>query len=310
MRRATAIRVRGLHCSDLTIVFSQIKSRIKRTGSAQGATMDALRPTTWLLSLGLHAAVLVAFVGIGGGAALESGSGDDMVMVEQGINLEGLTELREAKQIVDIPPVQDKVEPPVAEDVKPDLANVVTSTRGEEEVVADERKPVEVQVREQPAQVATLIEQSSGAEQLGGDTTKHGIYLGRLRYIVPVTASRALLLLDGPQKSRVRLNDRPEIGALLSIDTASTVVLAVVSALTGLVPERDGEAEISIAEMELVGALQRDATGRPGISERGVTIYPSLGDRVRISSKSELEAFCGDPVKSSHLKICALNHTR
>ena len=272
--------------------------------------MDALRPTTWLLSLGLHAAVLVAFVGIGGGAALESGSGDDMVMVEQGIALEGLTKLREAEQIVDIPPVQEKIEPHVAEDVKPDLANVVTSTRGEEEVVPDERRPVEVQVREQPAQVATLIEQSSGAEQQGGDTTKHGIYLGRLRYIVPVTASRALLLLDGPQKSRVRLNDRPDIGALLAIDTASTVVLAVVSALTGPVPERDGEAEISIAELELVGALQRDATGRPAISERGVTIYPSLGDRVRITSKSELEAFCGDPIKSSQLKICALNRTR
>jgi len=272
--------------------------------------MDALRPTTWLLSLGLHAAVLVAFVGIGSGAALESGSGDDMVMVEQGIAVEGLTKPREAEQIVDIPPVQEKIEPHVAEEIKPDLANVVTSTRGEEEVVPDERRPVEVQVSEQPAQVATLIEQSSGAEQQGGDTTKHGIYLGRLRYIVPVTVSRALLLLDGPQKSRVRLNDRPHIGALLAIDTSSTVVLAVVSALTGPVPERDGEAEISIAELELVGALQRDATGRPAISARGVMVYPSLGDRVRIASNSELEAFCGDPIESSRLKICTLNHTR
>ncbi len=272
--------------------------------------MVALRPTTWLLSLGLHAAVFVAFVGMEGGAALEIGSGDDTVIVEQGIVVEGLTKLREAKQIVDIPTIQEKVERHVAEDVKPDLAGVVTSTRGEEEVVPDERRPVEVQMREQPAQVATLIEQSSGAEQQGGDTTKHGIYLGRLRYIVPVTASRALLLLDGPQKGRIRLNDRPHIGALLAIDTASTVVLAVVSALTGPVPERDGEAEISIAELELVGALQRDATGRPAISERGVTIYPSFGDRVRISSKSELEAFCSDPLKSSQLKICALNRTR
>ena len=263
MRRATATRVKGVALLRFGDRIFQIKSRIKRS-----ATMDALRPMTWLLSLGLHAAVLVAFIGIGGGAALESGSGDDMVMVEQGITLEGLTELRGAKQIVDIPPVQEKIEPHVAEDVKPDLANVVTSTQGEEEVVPDERSPVEVQVREQPAQVATLIEQRSGAEQQGGDTTKHGIYLGRLRYIVPVTASRALLLLDGPQKSRVRLNDRPDIGALLAIDTASTVVLAVVSALTAPVPERDGEAEISIAELELVGALQRDATGRPAISER------------------------------------------
>ncbi len=267
--------------------------------------MDALRPTTWLLSLGLHAAVIAAFVGIGGGgAALDSGSADDMVMVEQGIAFEGFTKLRDAEQIVDIPPVQETVELHVAEDVKPDLASVVTSTQGEEEVVLDERRPVEVQVREQPAQVTTLIEQSSGAKQQGGDPTKHGIYLGRLRYIVPVSASRALLLLDGPQKSRVRLKDRPDVGALLAVDTASTVVLAVVSALTSPVPERDGGAEISIAELELIGALQRDAKDLLPVSARGVTIYPSLGDTVRSPSRSELEAFCGDPVGSSYLKIC------
>lgn len=52
--------------------------------------MHALRPTTWLLSLGLHAAVFVAFVGMEGGAALERGSGDDTVMIEQGIAVEGL----------------------------------------------------------------------------------------------------------------------------------------------------------------------------------------------------------------------------
>ena len=267
--------------------------------------MDALRPTTWLLSLGLHAAVIAAFVGIGGGAALDSGSGDDMVMVEQGIALEGFTKLRDAGQIVNIPPVQQNVEPHVAEDVKPDLANIITSAQSEEEVALDERRPVEVQMSEQPAQFATLIEQSSGAKQQGGDPTKHGIYLGRLRYIVPVSASRALLLLDGPQKSRVRLNDCPEIGALLAIDTANTVVLAVVSALTSPVPERDGGAEISIAELELVGALERDARGLLQISARGVTIYPSLGDAVRISSRSELEAFCSGPVGSSYVKTCA-----
>jgi hypothetical protein len=37
--------------------------------------MDVLRPTTWLLSLGLHAAFLAAFVDFAGDVALESGSG-------------------------------------------------------------------------------------------------------------------------------------------------------------------------------------------------------------------------------------------
>ena len=266
--------------------------------------MDTLRPTTWLLSLGLHTAVIAAFVGIGRGAALDSGPAEDMVMVEQGIALEGFTRLSDAKQIVDIPTVKDKVEPYVTEDAMPHLANVVTSTQGEEEVTLDERRPVEIPAREQPAQVATLVEQNSGARQQGGDTARHGIYLGRLRYIVPVSESKALLLLDGPQQSRVRLNERPDIGTLLAIDTASTVVLAVVSTLTGPVPARDGGAEISIAELGLVGVMRREAQGRLSISARGVTIYPSLGDTVRIPSRAELEAFCGDPVGSSYFKIC------
>lgn len=205
---------------------------------------------------------------------------------------------------LDIPTVQEKVEPYAADDVKPDLANVVTSMQGEEEVALDERRLVEVPAREQPAQVATLVEQNSGARQRGGDTARHGIYLGRLRYIVSVSASKALLLLDGPQQSRVRLSERPDIGTLLAIDTVSTVVLAVVSTLTGPVPARDGGTEISIAELELVGVLQREAQGRLSISARGVTIYPALGDTVRIPSRSELEAFCGDPVGSSYFKIC------
>ncbi len=285
-------------------LFSRIELRIMRAGNAQGSTMDALRPTAWLLSLGLHTAVIAVFVGIGAGAALKSGSGDD-IMLEQGIAFEGLTNLRDAEQIVDIPAVQENIEPHVAEDIKPNLANIIASAQSEEEVALDERKPVEVQASEQPAQVATLIEQNSGAKQQGGDPTENGIYLGRLRYIVPVAASRALLLLDGPQKSRVRLKDRPDVGALLAIDTASTVVLAVVSALTSPVSERDGGAEISIAELDLVGALERDGRGLLPISARGVTIYPSLGDAVRIPSRSELEAFCSDPVGSSYLKTCA-----
>ena len=75
--------------------------------------MNVLRPTTWLLSLGLHAGILLAFVDFEAGAALESGSGGDLVNVEQGIALEGFTKLGEAEQTietVDIPPVQEKVE--------------------------------------------------------------------------------------------------------------------------------------------------------------------------------------------------------
>ena len=115
--------------------------------------------------------------------------------------------------------------------------------------------------------------------------------------IVSVTGSKAIVLLDGQQEGRVRsLNDRPEMGTLLAIDTANTIVLAIVSALSVPVPaQRDGDSEIWIAELGLVGELWKNTETTKASFNRGVTIYPALGDRVRVSSKAELEtAFCGD----------------
>lgn len=115
--------------------------------------------------------------------------------------------------------------------------------------------------------------------------------------IVSVTGSKAIVLLDDPIGGRPRsIHDRPEMGTLLAIDTANTVVLAIVSALNVPVPaQRDGEVEIWIAELGLVGELWKDSAGTPVNFNRGTTTYPALGDRVRVASKSELRlAFGGD----------------
>ena len=73
--------------------------------------MDVLRPTTWLLSLGLHAALLAAFVDFAGDVALESGSGNDLVSVEQGIAIEGLTKLGEGEQTIETVDIPSPREP-------------------------------------------------------------------------------------------------------------------------------------------------------------------------------------------------------
>ncbi len=119
--------------------------------------------------------------------------------------------------------------------------------------------------------------------------------------IVSVTGSKAIMLLDGHVEGRVlSISDRPEMGTLMAIDTANTIVLAIVSALSVPVPaHREGDTEIWIAELGLVGELWKSMEGRKSSFNRGVTVYPALGDRVRVASKPELEiAFCGDSAAS------------
>lgn len=115
--------------------------------------------------------------------------------------------------------------------------------------------------------------------------------------IVSVTGSKAIVLLDAAQPGGVAFSaQRPEMGTLLAIEQSRTVVLAIVSALSVPVPaHRDGDVEVWIAELGLVGELWKARDDKQGSFNRGVTIYPLLGDRVRVATKPELElAFCGD----------------
>jgi uncharacterized protein len=56
----------------------------------------------------------------------------------------------------------------------------------------------------------------------------------------------------------------------------------------------EGEGELWIAELGLVGELVKRGNGTVGFN-RGVSLYPTLGDRVRVASRVELEqAFYDD----------------
>ncbi len=118
--------------------------------------------------------------------------------------------------------------------------------------------------------------------------------------IVSVTGAKSIVLLDGglvgADKRGRGPAQRPEMGTLFAIETTNTVVLAIVSALSVPVPaQREGESELWIAELGLVGELWKGGDGRAITFNRGVTVYPALGDRVRVASRQELEqAFCGD----------------
>lgn len=133
-----------------------------------------------------------------------------------------------------------------------------------------------------------------GNSQQTSTSGDNDLSIGR---IVSVTGSKAIVLLDGGTNSRARAPDgRPEMGTLLAIETARTTVLAIVSALSVPVPtQREGDGEVWIAELGLVGELSNAEQNADPFFNRGVTAYPALGDRVRLAQKHELEAtFCGD----------------
>ncbi len=119
------------------------------------------------------------------------------------------------------------------------------------------------------------------------DVTK-GPAVGR---IVSVTGSQAIaLVFHNPDASKSSKVDQPEMGTLLKVDTPISVVLCLVSALSAPAPsDQEGEAELWIAEIELVGELFKNEFGVPESFRRGVMAYPGLGDLIYKCSHDELQ---------------------
>ena len=132
--------------------------------------------------------------------AFDSGTGNDSVLVEQGIAIEGMAKLGDALQTIetaDVTPVAQETPPPLLE-VKPvdELRDAITATESkiEEHIVKAEEpppptpeppKPDVVAAKDQPQQVAMLSEQSSGEAKQGSlTTTARTEYLGRLSKVL------------------------------------------------------------------------------------------------------------------------------
>ena len=127
--------------------------------------------------------------------------------------------------------------------------------------------------------------------------------------IVSVTGSKAIVLLDHyDPTSRDNASDlRPEMGTLLGVETDRTLALGLVSALSVPVPaQNEGDPEIWIAELGLVGELSKQPDGKFGSFSRGVSSYPALGDRVSVANNEQLAlAFAGDgenAVRVGHIR--------
>ena len=150
-----------------------------------------LRIFTWLISLGIHAGFALAMLLPAGGAALQTGAGEDMMVVEQGIAIEGFAKMGEDQvslEEVEATPVMAAVSQPLPEEVEPiEEQEVITSKEGPqqedlkepEEEVVEQPLPPQIAAVQQESVVA--MRESSGQEQKGGDATAHSQYVGALR---------------------------------------------------------------------------------------------------------------------------------
>jgi len=150
-----------------------------------------LRILTWLISLGIHAGFALAMLLPAGGAALQTGAGEDTMVVEQGIAIEGFAKMGEDQvslEEVEATSVMAAVSQPLPEEVEPiEEQEVISSKEGPQQ---EDLKETEEEVVEQPLppQIAAVqqesvvaMRESSGQEQKGGDATAHSQYVGALR---------------------------------------------------------------------------------------------------------------------------------
>ena len=150
-----------------------------------------LRILTWLISLGIHAGFALAMLLPAGGAALQTGAGEDTMVVEQGIAIEGFAKMGEDQvslEEVEATSVMAAVSQPLPEEVEPiEEQEVISSKEGPqqedlkepEEEVVEQPLPPQVAAVQQESVVA--MRESSGQEQKGGDATAHSQYVGALR---------------------------------------------------------------------------------------------------------------------------------
>ncbi len=94
-----------------------------------------LRLSTWIISLLLHSAMLVPLMGLAAGnRSFEAGTGDDLLRIEQGIALEGISQFGDAPKTVQAREIQEVATSRAAQEI--------------EEVKAEEPPPEEQPVEE------------------------------------------------------------------------------------------------------------------------------------------------------------------
>lgn len=112
----------------------------------------------------------------------------------------------------------------------------------------------------------------------------------RIGEVVSVNGSHALIMLDEDRPDLDRIH-RPQLGAILAVDTGTCIVLGLVSAMSVPAPSLEpGAKDLRIIELELIGEFTKPTPKTPARFRRGVSTYPTLHDEVQVAAREELAA--------------------
>ena len=94
----------------------------------------------------------------------------------------------------------------------------------------------------------------------------------RMGRIVAVTGAHAIILLDAVDGFFDENHRGAEIGTLMKVEGATTITLALISALSSPMPTHSStEKELRIVEVEFIGELPKGKDGLPLSFRRGVS---------------------------------------
>lgn len=131
------------------------------------------------------------------------------------------------------------------------------------------------------------VENVTAAEKLRAAALRRKLRIGE---VVSVNGSHALVMLDEDRPDLDRVH-RPQLGAILSVDTGTCIVLGLVSAMSVPAPSLDSAGkDLRIIELELIGEFTKPTAKTPARFRRGVSTYPTLHDEVQLAAREELAA--------------------
>ena len=119
---------------------------------------------------------------------------------------------------------------------------------------------------------------------------EQGLRLGR---VVSVSGSQVVILLENRDNGKAAEEASAlQMGALVKMRTPGSTVFGLVSGLSIPIPGQDAQDnEMKIVELELLGEAANDANGGQGSFQRGVAVFPALGDIVYASTQDDRAAF-------------------